>query len=42
MFEAGPLAPEDFVDAFAWVGAPEEVAAKITCIAPHRVAGLSR
>ena len=33
MFEAGPLVPEEFVDAFAWAGAPEEVAAKITRIA---------
>ncbi len=33
MFEAGPLVPEDFVDAFAWAGTPEEVAAKITRIA---------
>ncbi len=33
MFEAGPLVPEEFVDAFAWAGNPEEVAAKITRIA---------
>ena len=33
MFEAGPLVPEEFVDAFAWAGTPEEVAAKITRIA---------
>ena len=33
MFEAGPLVPEDFVDAFAWAGTPEEVAVKITRIA---------
>lgn len=33
MFEAGPLVPEEFVDAFAWAGTPEEVAAKINRIA---------
>lgn len=33
MFEAGPLVPEEFVDAFAWAGTPEEVAAKIGRIA---------
>ena len=33
MFEAGPLVPEEFVDAFAWAGTPEEVAARITRIA---------
>ena len=33
MFKAGPLVPEEFVDAFAWAGTPEEVAAKITRIA---------
>ena len=33
MFEAGPLVPEEFIDAFAWAGTPEEVAAKITRIA---------
>lgn len=33
MFEAGPLVPEAFVDAFAWAGTPEEVAAKIGRIA---------
>jgi len=33
MFDAGPLVPEDFVDAFAWAGTPEEVAAKIGLIA---------
>lgn len=33
MFEAGPLVPEEFVDAFAWAGTPEEVAAQITRIA---------
>ena len=33
MFEAGPLVPEEFVDAFAWAGTPAEVAAKITRIA---------
>lgn len=35
MFEAGPLVPESFVDAFAWAGTPEEVAAKM-----KRVAGM--
>ncbi|MFQ5691850.1 MAG: LLM class flavin-dependent oxidoreductase [Nitrospinota bacterium] len=33
MYEAGPLVPEEFVDAFAWAGTPEEVAAKIGRIA---------
>jgi 5,10-methylenetetrahydromethanopterin reductase len=33
MFGAGPLIPEAFVDAFAWAGTPEEVAAKIGAIA---------
>ena len=33
MFEAGPLVPEEFVDAFAWAGTPEEVANKISRIA---------
>jgi 5,10-methylenetetrahydromethanopterin reductase len=33
MFGAGPLIPEAFVDAFAWAGTPEEVAAKIRAIA---------
>jgi len=33
MFKAGPLVPEAFVDAFAWAGTPEEVAAKIRLIA---------
>lgn len=33
MFEAGPLVPEEFVDAFAWAGTPEETAAKIGRIA---------
>ncbi len=33
MFEAGPLVPEEFVNAFAWAGTPEEVAARITRIA---------
>ena len=33
MFEAGPLVPEEFVDAFAWAGTPEEVATRITRIA---------
>ena len=33
MFEAGPLVPEEFVDAFAWAGTPEEVAAQIARIA---------
>ena len=33
MFEAGPLVPEDFVDAFAWAGTPKDVADKITRIA---------
>ena len=33
MFKAGPLVPEEFVDAFAWAGTPEEVAAKIGLIA---------
>ena len=33
MFKAGPLVPEEFVDAFAWAGTPEEVAAKISRIA---------
>lgn len=30
MHAAGPLVPEDFVDAFAWAGTPEEVAGKIS------------
>jgi 5,10-methylenetetrahydromethanopterin reductase len=29
MYEAGPLIPEDFVDAFAWAGTPQEVVEKI-------------
>ena len=33
MFDAGPLVPEEFVDAFAWAGTPDEVATKITRIA---------
>jgi len=33
MFEAGPLVPESFVDAFAWAGTPEEVTAKISLVA---------
>ena len=33
MFKAGPLVPEEFVDAFAWAGTPEDVAAKISRIA---------
>ena len=33
MFEAGPLVPEEFVDAFAWAGTPEDVAAQIAHIA---------
>jgi 5,10-methylenetetrahydromethanopterin reductase len=33
MYKAGPLVPEDFVDAFAWAGTPEEVAKKIGRIA---------
>lgn len=33
MFKAAPLVPEQFVDAFAWAGTPEEVAAKISHIA---------
>lgn len=33
MFDAGPLVPEEFVDAFAWAGTPEEVAARIARIA---------
>ncbi len=26
VYDAGPLVPEDFVDAFAWAGTPQEVA----------------
>jgi 5,10-methylenetetrahydromethanopterin reductase len=33
MYEAGPLVPDEFVDAFAWAGTPEEVAEKISRIA---------
>lgn len=33
MFDAGPLVPEDFVDAFAWAGTPDEVANKIARVA---------
>jgi 5,10-methylenetetrahydromethanopterin reductase len=29
MYEAGPLVPEEFVDAFAWAGTPEDVASQI-------------
>jgi 5,10-methylenetetrahydromethanopterin reductase len=32
MYEAGPLVPEDFVDAFAWAGTPQEVARQIGSI----------
>jgi 5,10-methylenetetrahydromethanopterin reductase len=32
MFDAGPLVPENFVDAFTWAGTPKEVAAKIGLI----------
>ena len=33
MYEAGPLVPEEFVDAFAWAGTPEDVASQIRKIA---------
>ena len=29
MYEAGPLVPEEFVDAFAWAGTPQDVAGQI-------------
>lgn len=42
---SGPLVPEEFVDAFAWAGTPEEVARQVAavvslgipevCILPH-------
>ncbi len=33
MYKTGPLVPEDFVDAFAWAGTPQEVARQIGSVA---------